>query len=297
MIQDIYPHQFHNAYAPDREAKPADPVFFYRRDRLLLLKEGDSWRLPTVSEFPEESLLVYLFSVDDRSYFLYMGSQDDGSFDEDLVYGGKEQEDVPGWENSKADFLRLHFLREEGSIEKWQYFTAITAFHLHQWYSNNKFCGRCGHETVQKSDERALVCPKCGNHIYPRINPAVIIGVTNGDKLLVTRYANRPIAYDALVAGFTEIGETLEENVIREVREEVGLEVTNIRYYKSQPWGVVSDVLMGFYCDVTGDTTVTLDGELASAIWMDRSEIKGQPDDMSLTNEMMMVFRDGKEPK
>ena len=65
----------------------------------------------------------------------------------------------------------------------------------------------------------------------------------------------------------------------------------------SQPWGVVSDVLMGFYCDVTGDTTVTLDGELASAIWMDRSEIKGQPDDMSLTNEMMMVFRDGKEPK
>ena len=139
-----------------------------------------------------------------------------------------------------------------------------------------------------------MICPKCGNHIYPKIVPAVIVGVVDpvDNRLMVTRYANRSIHYDALIAGFTEFGETLEENVVREVKEETGLAVTNIRYYKSQPWGMVSDILMGFYCDVTGSREVTLDGELGSAVWLSPDEIKGQPDDMSLTNEMMMIFKE-----
>lgn len=144
-----------------------------------------------------------------------------------------------------------------------------------------------------------MVCPSCKARFYPRIMPAVIIGVIDPktDRLLITRYADRPIPYDALVAGFTEIGETLEENVAREVMEETGLTVTNIRYYKSQPWGVVSDLLVGFYCDVTGSRQITLDGELKKAIWLSRDEIAGQPDDLSLTNEMMITFREGREPR
>ena len=79
--------------------------------------------------------------------------------------------------------------------------------------------------------------------------------------------------------------------------EEVGLKVKNIRYYKSQPWGIVDDILAGFYCDVDGDTEITLDRtELKEAVWVDRKDIEGQPQDLSLTNEMMIVFRDGKEP-
>ena len=126
----------------------------------------------------------------------------------------------------------------------------------------------------------------------------MIIGVTDGDRLLMTRYADRPQSSYALVAGFTEFGETLEQTVEREVMEEVGLRVGNIRYYKSQPWGIASDILAGFYCDVVGPSKVRLDPrELREATWFSRDEIEGQGDDMSLTGEMMLTFRAGREPR
>ena len=147
-------------------------------------------------------------------------------------------------------------------------------------------------------EERRLDCPDCGTSVYPRINPAVIVGVTCGDHLLITRYAaSRGTSVDALVAGFCEIGETLEDTVRREVLEEVGLKVKNLRYYKSQPWGMADDLLAGFYCDVDGDTQICMDeSELSTAVWVKREEIVGQPNQYSLTNEMMLTFRDGKEP-
>ena len=97
------------------------------------------------------------------------------------------------------------------------------------------------------------------------------------------------------MAGFTEIGESLEETVAREVMEEAGLRVKNIRYYKSQPWGSASDLLMGFFCDVDGSDEIHMDkSELKYAEWIGRDEIVLQPQDISLTNEMMKLFRSGK---
>ena len=119
----------------------------------------------------------------------------------------------------------------------------------------------------------------------------------NGDRILLTKYAGRDFAHYALIAGFTEIGETFEETVQREVMEEAGVRVKNIRYYKSQPWGIVDDLLAGFYCDVDGNTRITLDrNELKEAVWVKREDVEGQPHDLSLTNEMMVVFREGREP-
>ena len=106
-------------------------------------------------------------------------------------------------------------------------------------------------------DERALFCKECSNTVYPRINPAVIVGVTKEDCLLITRYRTG-YAHNALVAGFTEIGETLEQTVAREVMEETGVKVKNIRYYKSQPWGMAQDVLMGFFCEAEGDAVIKM---------------------------------------
>ena len=175
-------------------------------------------------------------------------------------------------------------------------FAVFTAYHLWKWYSANRFCGACGKTTEHSRSERALICPECGNTIYPRINPAVIIGVTNGNRLLITRY-RRGYAHNALIAGFTEIGETVEETVSREVMEEAGLRVKNIRYYKSQPWGVASDLLMGFFCEVDGDTDIHMDdNELKYAAWLRPEEIELQPNNYSLTNEMMNLFKDGKFP-
>ena len=143
--------------------------------------------------------------------------------------------------------------------------------------------------------ERALRCPQCGQVIYPRINPAVIVGVIKGDCLLITRYRTG-FAHNALVAGFTEIGETLEQTVEREVMEETGVKVKNIRYYKSQPWGMAQDILMGFYCEADGDAEIRVDrNELKYAEWIPREEIVLQPTNLSLTNEMMQRFKSGEK--
>ena len=126
----------------------------------------------------------------------------------------------------------------------------------------------------------------------------MIVGVIHGDKILQTKYRGRDIPFYALIAGFTEIGETLEETVAREVMEEAGLKVKNIRYYKSQPWGIVDDLLAGFYCDVDGSAEIHMDGnELKEAVWTRREDIVGQPNDFSLTHEMMMTFKAGREPR
>ncbi len=139
--------------------------------------------------------------------------------------------------------------------------------------------------------ERALACPSCKHVVYPRINPAVIVGVKNGDSLLLTRYRTG-YGHNALVAGFTEIGETLEETVKREVMEEAGLKVKNIRYHKSQPWGMAQDLLMGFYCDAEDDAVIHMDeNELKYAEWVRRDDIVLQPNDLSLTNDMMKQFK------
>ena len=141
-------------------------------------------------------------------------------------------------------------------------------------------------------------CPQCGNLIFPRISPAVIVAVTDGDRLLMSKYAGRAYTHYALLAGFTEIGETLEQTVHREVMEEVGLKVKNIRYYKSQPWGVDGNVLMGFYCDLDGSDEICLDeNELSMAQWFHRSQIPIKDDGISLTREMIRVFEEGREPK
>ena len=138
-------------------------------------------------------------------------------------------------------------------------------------------------------------CPHCNNMIFPKIAPSVIVGVTHGDRLLLSKYANRNYTRYGMIAGFTEIGETVEETVIREVMEEVGLKVKNIRYYKTQPWGVTGGLLIGYYCDLDGDDeTITLDqDELATAEFFSRNELPAHDDGISLTREMIRVFEEG----
>ena len=139
-----------------------------------------------------------------------------------------------------------------------------------------------------------MYCCGCGNKIYPRINPAVIVGVIKGDSLLITRY-RQGYAHNALVAGFTEIGETMEQTVEREVMEETGVRVKNIRYYKSQPWGLAQDMLLGYFCEADGDGEIHMDeNELKFAEWVKREDIVLQPNNFSLTNEMMSVFKNAK---
>ena len=143
--------------------------------------------------------------------------------------------------------------------------------------------------------ERMMKCPSCGNMVYPVISPAVIIAVTHRGKLLMSKYAARDFKHFALIAGFNEIGETIEETVHREVLEEVGLKVKNLTYYKSQPWPFSGTLLMGFFCDLDGEEEINLDREeLAMAEWFDREKMPVEREDLSLTNDMMMAFKEGR---
>ena len=279
MIQDIYPHRLRNEFIPARPVDPEGLLFCFDGDCVLCAIVNDCVALPRVKDIPSDAERRYLFALDDAPSYLDM--------EEGTARSASDMEWVP---------VRMLRRRAQGPREV--IFAAWTAFQLYNWYRDNRFCGRCGGETALAPDERAVMCPACNRRIYPRIIPAVIVGVTNGDEILMTKYRGREIPYYALIAGFTEIGETLEQTVAREVMEEAGLRVKNIRYYKSQPWAIVDDLLAGFYCDVDGPTEIHMDAsELKEAVWVRRENVAGQPNDFSLTNEMMLVFRDGREPR
>ncbi len=189
------------------------------------------------------------------------------------------------WE--KIEILRTVSSREEA-------FAGVTGMQLYSWYASRRFCPRCGETMKHDGKERMMRCPSCGQVEYPKICPAVIVGVINGDRLLLTKYAGRTNKRYALIAGFAEIGETIEETVQREVMEEVGLKVKNIRYYKSQPWSFSDTLLMGFFADLDGAENICLDEtELSEGKWCTREEIP-EDDGISLTREMMRMFREGK---
>ena len=142
--------------------------------------------------------------------------------------------------------------------------------------------------------ERAMVCPSCGNTVYPKICPAVIVAVHDGERLLLTRYKDRPIKHYALVAGFNEIGESIEETVHREVLEETGVRVKNLKFYKSQPWVFTDTLLMGFFCDLDGADEIRLqESELSVGVWVPRGELPEDTEKLSLTGEMIEQFRLG----
>ena len=269
MIQDIYPSRLKIEYS-NYDIREMDCLLFFDSDGKILVGEAEGEAVFLRGKDIDANDTVYLFSLDETRFFLKMG-------DQRIAREG-------------FDYYSIRDVRNRFSQKN--AFVIFTGYHLWKWYNDNKFCGKCGHSLVADERERALKCPECGNMIYPRINPAVIVGVIKGDQLLLTRY-RRGYAHNALVAGFAEIGETLEETVAREVMEETGVSVKNIRYYKSQPWGMAQDLLVGFFCEVDGDTEIHMDEqELKYASWVKREDIELQPNNLSLTNEMMKVFKE-----
>lgn len=272
MIQDIEPRKLYNEYTP-AAPRANDRVFCFDGTNLMVWEDADgTLKLPEANDFDDETL-QYLFRIDDERYYLYSGEK------------RMAEEENCRWESTRN--LRKPELRELA-------FAAATAYHLYVWYRDNRFCGRCGTRLHHDTKERMMKCPVCGNAVYPKIAPAVIVAVTDGDKILLTKYNGRVYKKYALIAGFTEIGETAEETVKREVMEEVGLKVKNITYYKSQPWGTDSNLLLGFFCELDGKGDITLDEEeLSVAEWHQRGSLPEKDDGFSLTREMMCVFNKG----
>ena len=282
MIQDIAPARFDNSYCHRLVREGDKAVVFAAKSRMvyLLTDETEEIILPPASFFAQDEKLhlQYLFAIDETAYYT-------------LVHDGSEEsfsriEEILGTAYSPQP---LFLARKAGPRS--DAFAVETAWQLYGWYRDNRFCGRCGSRMQPGEKERSMCCLSCGNTVYPKIMPAVIVAVTRGDEILMTRYKGREYKGHALIAGFCEIGETGEDTVRREVMEEAGIRVKNIRYYKSQPWGFESDLLLGYFCEADGDGEILIDdNELSEAVWIKREDIEERFENMSLTNEMICCF-------
>jgi NAD+ diphosphatase len=152
---------------------------------------------------------------------------------------------------------------------------------LTYWHERHRFCGVCGSPTEVKAagHQRQCTNPDCSAVQFPRTDPAVIMRITHGDKILMARQAVWPQGMHSVLAGFVEPGESLEDAVAREVYEEVGLRLTRIKYFSSQPWPFPSSLMLGFSAEATSDQFTVDQDELESARWMTRAELLDSPED------------------
>jgi NAD+ diphosphatase len=278
MLQDIYPRLYKIEYGL-YEPRENDYALLFKDDSVLLQNKRGKHIIPrfkAVKEIcGEKNRAIYLFSVDKSRFFTAESNIGE----------------IP------ADFALFPAEIFRGFSPLWLAFAAVSGKHLGKWYQDNAYCGKCAAKLRRSLKERALYCESCGNIIYPHIAPAVIGAVLHEDKILVARYRGRHFKGYALIAGFAEIGESLEDALHREVKEETGLKIKNARYYKSQPWGFSGSLLAGFFADLDGGDTIYPDGEeLSEAFWMPRAQIPAAKRNISLTGEMLEAFRLGKTP-
>ena len=164
---------------------------------------------------------------------------------------------------------------------------ASRASQLMDWRKNHRYCGRCATPTAAKSGEFVMLCPSCGLLAYPRISPVVMVLISRGNELLLARSPHFKPGVMSALAGFVEAGETLEQCAVREVREEVGVEITNLRYFQSQPWPFPDSLMIAFFADYAGGTITPDPSEIEAAGWFSRDALPLLPDPVSIARRLI----------
>lgn len=194
-----------------------------------------------------------------------------------------------GWEPPEG--LALHGLRRLwGALGEDAWKLAGRAVQLVEWDRNHRFCGRCGSPTARQAAELSRTCAACGLQHFPRISPAVIVRVERGDQILLARSPHFAPGVYSTLAGFVEPGESLEETVIREVREEVGVTVTNVRYFGSQPWPFPHSLMIGFVADWESGEITPQPDEIEDAGWFTVDTLPGLPSRFSIARALIDAF-------
>lgn len=161
------------------------------------------------------------------------------------------------------------------------------AVQIVEWDRNHRFCGRCGEETVLQPDEFARRCPRCGLQHFPRVSPAVIVRIERGDEILLARSPHFVPGVYSTLAGFVEPGESMEQCVAREVFEEVGVRVTNVRYFGSQPWPFPHSLMVGFVADWESGDITPQPGEIEDAAWFTVDTLPKLPSRFSIARALI----------
>ena len=260
-------------FKPPSGKQPSALWFIFSKSKLLTKTANDTVTVPSTADLSEYHL------TPDRYQYL-------GTLDSRPCFAAEFTADSPDVDHLKFKDLRALF----GSLEEDLIWIAGRANQLVDWSRTHKHCGSCGHLTEDKTDERAKICPQCGLVNYPRLSPAVIVAVLKDNQILLARNKRFKLPFYSVLAGFVEPGETLEECVQREIREEVGIMVQNIRYFGSQPWPFPNSLMIGFVADYAGGE-IAIDGsEIMDAAWFSKDELPKIPPKISIARQLIDNF-------
>jgi len=247
--------------------------FFLQGQKLLTKKQDDRYFIPQFLDLqafdPSPERLHYLGSLEGRP-----------------CYAGEMPAMILPPPTFALKGIRSLFEHLEESLIG----VAGLANQLVLWDRNHRFCGKCGLETKDKANERAKVCPGCGLINYPRLSPAVIVAVVREDRLLLAHSQRFPGKFYSVLAGFVEPGETLEECIRREIEEEVGIEVKNIRYFGSQPWPFPDSLMIAFTAEYSKGEITADPAEIADAGWFSANNLPPVPPKISIARQLIDWF-------
>jgi NAD+ diphosphatase len=254
---------------PESLSEPAH-WFIFQGNQLLVRREAGRASVPALLH-PGELGLQPL-----RTQYL-------GLLGERHVFSAECAADIPAPEGVTWSGLRALF----GLIDDIDFALAGRAIQIMDWDRTHQFCGACGTPTLGKPNERARQCPGCGLTQYPRIAPAVMALVRKRDELLLARSPHFAPGMHSALAGFVEPGESLEQCLQREVREEVGIEVGNLRYFSSQPWPFPHSLMIAFNCDYAGGEITPDPSEIEAAGWFDLDHLPILPNRVSIARRLI----------
>ncbi len=260
--------------------------FAFVGNKLLVRLEG------TVSHVPHLISLKEIGLVPIRTQYL-------GTLDDRPCYSAELPKDALAQLNEviAPNGMSLRGLRElYGTLDEDLFVLSGRAIQIVEWDRTHQYCGHCATGTNQLPNERAKRCPKCGLVNYPRLSPAIIVLVSRGEELLLARAHRFPPGMYSVLAGFVEPGETLEETVMREVREEVGIEVKDIRYFGSQPWPFPNSLMIGFTATYSSGDIIIEPQELVDAAWFNKHNLPQIPPKLSIARKLIDWFVSAPRP-
>jgi NAD+ diphosphatase len=279
-------HRFVSRACPPEGVQTPAYWFAFQGDKLLMRTDGDRARVPLVATLDELGLAPLR-----RHYLGYF--QDAQGRHTHCYCAEVEGPEGASWPAGLlADGLRQLYPQLGDAL----FALAGRAIQVVEWDRTHQFCGRCGSAMMTVENERAKKCPRCGLSNYPRLSPAIIIAVVRhteaGARLLLARNHRHPSGRYSVLAGFVEPGESLEECAEREIMEEVGIRIKNIRYVASQPWPFPNSLMIGFTAEYDAGELVLEQSELADAQWFAADNLPEIPPKMTIARRLIDRFVD-----
>ncbi|MCP4622431.1 MAG: NAD(+) diphosphatase [bacterium] len=269
---------FLSNFKPPANASETALWLLFHDQLLLMRREGDSLSIPNSAE-----LEIFGLGPTGRQFL--------GMLNDHPCYVGE----LTDAEQISDPFTFTDLWALFGRFEEDVIRAAGLANQLVQWNQNHRYCGKCGNPTENKTDERAKICPKCGLINYPRLSPAIIVAVRKDNQLLLANAQRFPAKLYSVLAGFVEPGETLEECVRREVREEVGIAVKNVRYFGSEPWPFPDSLMVAFTAEYDSGEIRIDETEIAEAGWFSADNLPDIPPKFSIARQLIDWFSEDEQ--